>query len=225
MNTIVADTGTVRMPITLTTLDAFREWMHSDGVSEDTRAYFLDGEVWIDMSKEQLFSHNQVKFALTIALGGLATSRETGRYVPDGMLISNVEANLSAQPDGAYVSFDSLRDGKVTFVAGVKEGVVELEGSPEVMIEVVSDSSVEKDTKTLPKLYFRAGVLEYWLIDARGEPLSFQIFRRGERKFQSTPQRNGWLISTVFGLEFRLICRRDPVGQPEFVLESREVED
>jgi len=212
------------MPMSLATLDEFRGWMHSDAVSEDMRAYFLDGEVWIDMSKEQLFSHNQVKFALTIALGGLATSREIGRYVPDGMLISNVEANLSAQPDGAYVSFDSLRDGKVAFVAGAKEGVVELEGSPDVVIEVVSDSSVEKDTKTLPNLYFRAGVLEYWLIDARGEPLSFQIFRRGENKFQSAPQRNGWLTSNVFGLEFRLICRRDPIGQPEFVLESREVQ-
>jgi Uma2 family endonuclease len=222
MNTIVAETGTVRMPISLATLSAFRGWMHSDAVSEDMRAYFLDGEVWIDMSREQLFSHNQVKFALTIALGGLATSRESGRYVPDGMLISNVDANLSAQPDGAYISFDNLRDGKVALVEGAKEGVVELEGSPDIVIEVVSDSSVEKDAKTLPKLYFRAGVLEYWLIDARREPLSFQIFQRGQSKFKSAPQHDGWLTSNVFGLEFRLVCRRDPLGQPEFVLELRE---
>ena len=209
------------MPIAVATLDAFRAWMHSDGVSEETRAYFLDGEVWIDMSKEQLFSHNQVKFALTMALGGLATSRKTARYVPDGILISNVAANLSAQPDGAYISFDSLRDGKVALVEGAKEGVVELEGSPDMVIEVVSDSSVEKDAKTLPKLYFRAGVLEYWLVDARGEPLSFQIFQRGKNRFQSAPERDGWLRSNVFGLEFRLVRQLDLVGQPEFVLESR----
>lgn len=224
MNTIVADTGIVRMPTALTTLDAFREWIHSDRVSEDTRAYFLDGEVWIDMSTEQLFSHNQVKKALTIVLGGLAQSRKSGRYMPDGILYSNSTANLGAKPDGAYFSFDSVRSGKVNFKDGAKEGVVELEGSLDIVIEVVSDSSVKKDTKKQPKLYFRAGVLEYWLIDARGEPLSFQIFQRGENRFKSAPERDGWLKSNVFGLEFRLVCKLDPLGQPEFVLESREAE-
>ncbi|MDA1054909.1 MAG: Uma2 family endonuclease [Planctomycetota bacterium] len=222
MNTIVADTGTVRMPITLTTLDAFREWIHSDGVAEDTRACFLDGEVWIDMSTEQLFSHNQVKKALTITLGGLAQSQGTGRYMPDGILYSNATANLGAKPDGAYFSFDSVRSERVTFIGGAKEGVVELEGSLDIVIEVVSNSSVKKDTKKQPKLYFRAGVIEYWLIDARREPLSFQILQRGANKFQSAPERDGWLKSNVFGLEFRLVCQLDPVGQPEFVLESRE---
>ncbi|MEO8495374.1 MAG: Uma2 family endonuclease [Planctomycetota bacterium] len=222
MSTIVADTGIVQVPLALTTLDAFREWIHSDDVPEKTRAHFLDGEVWIDMSTEQLFSHNQVKNALTIALGGLAMSGGIGRYLPDGILYSNQLANLSGMPDGAFYSFDSLRDGKVTFKEGAKGGVTELQGSLDLVIEVVSDSSVKKDRKKRPKLYFRAGVLEYWLIDARSEPLSFQIFQRGKNRFEAAPERDGWLKSNVFGLEFRLVSRLDPVGQPEFVLESRE---
>jgi len=222
MNTIVADTGTVRMPITLTTLDAFRAWIHSEAVSEETRACFLDGEVWIDMSKEQLFSHNQVKSELNIVLGGLAKSMQLGRYVPDGMLFSNAVANLSAQPDGAFVSYRSLQDGKVVLVEGTKRGIVELDGEPEMVVEVVSGSSIEKDKKTLPDLYYRAGVLEYWLIDARIEPLDFAIFQRGADRFEPNVDHEGWVASTVFGREFRLSRRSDPLGHPEFLLDYRE---
>ena len=222
MNTIVGDTGTVRMPITLTTLDAFRAWVHSDDVSEDTRAYFLDGEIWIDMSKEQLFSHNQVKSELNSVLRGLARSRKLGRYLADGMLITNAVAELAAQPDGAFYSYESHRTGAVTQKGGATGGIVELEGALDLVIEVVSDSSVEKDTRTLPRLYFRAGVSEYWLIDARREPLTFQIFQRGAVKFRSNRPRDGWVSSSVFGLEFRLSRQTDAVGHPDYVLDYRE---
>lgn len=224
------------MPVSVTTLQAFRAWIHSDAVSEETRACFLDGEVWIDMSKEQLFSHNQVKSELNVVLGGLAKSMRHGRYLPDGMLVSNAVANLSAQPDGAFVSYESLQDGKVVLVEGAKRGGVELEGSPDLVIEVVSDSSVEKDQDILPGLYFRAGIREYWLIDARedtagrassgssgtlGEPLSFEIFQRGVDGFESAAGREGWLVSSVFGLEFRLTRQTDLLGHPEYTLDSR----
>jgi len=43
------------------------------------------------------------------------------------------------------------------------------------------------DTVRLPKAYFQAGVREYWLIDARGEELSFQLLRRGDGAFEPTP--------------------------------------
>ncbi|MEX0818389.1 MAG: Uma2 family endonuclease [Pirellulaceae bacterium] len=209
------------MPVAVTTLQAFQAWIHSDAVSEETRACFLDGEVWVDTSKEQLFSHNQVKSELNVVLGSLAKSMRHGRYLPDGMLISNVAANLSAQPVGAFVSYESLQDGKVVLVEGAKHGVVELEGSPDLVIEVVSDSSVEKDQDILPDLYFRAGVRECWLIDARGEPLSFEVFQRGADGFEPAAGREGWIVSNVFGLEFRLTRQTDLLGHPEYTLDSR----
>ena len=42
-------------------------------------------------------------------------------------------------------------------------------------MEIVSDSSVVKDTRQLRQAYARAGVHEYWLVDARGEDLLFEI--------------------------------------------------
>src|SRR4051812_15201215 len=92
------------------------------------------------------------------------------------MLLSNVAADLSTVPGGLFVSFAALREGHVRQVPGRHAGVVELEGTPEMVLEVVSDSSVEKDTVRLPELYRRAGIPEFWRVDARGE-LRFEVLR------------------------------------------------
>jgi Uma2 family endonuclease len=54
-----------------------------------------------------------------------------------------------------------------------------------MIVEAVSDSSVHKDTKRLPKACFLAGVREYWLADARREPFVFRIHRRGVTTLRS----------------------------------------
>jgi len=39
----------------------------------------------------------------------------------------------------------------------------------------------------VPVAYYQAGVREYWLIDARGKELSFELLRRGDAAFETTP--------------------------------------
>ena len=221
MNTIIADTGVLRMPVQVTDLEAFRCWVHSEALPEDTRACFLDGEVWVDMSKEQLFSHNQVKSEFNIVLGMLAKTSRGGRYLPDGMLLTNTEANLSSQPNGLYFSAESLQSGRILLVEGAKSGIVEIEGSADMVLEIISDSSVEKDTRVLPDLYFRAGVAEFWRVDARGNTVSFEILRRGFTDFEAVENVGGWLKSDVFGRAFSLARQSDAMGHPEYTLSHR----
>jgi Uma2 family endonuclease len=219
--TLVVDRDQVSIPAGIETLDAFRRWVHSDDFPETGRICFFHDEVWVDMSKEQFFSHDQVKGDYSVVLSGLARRGRTGRYVYDGMLFVNEEVGLCCQPDGAFVLSSSLRSGKVRLSEGVLEGVVELEGSPDMTLEVVSASSVIKDTEILFDLYWRAGVSEYWLVDARGERLSFEIFRRGPRGYIATRKQNGWIKSHVFGKSFRLTRRKDDLGYPEYTLHVR----
>ena len=173
------------------------------------------------MSKEQLFSHNQVKSEFNIVLGTFAKTTRQGRYLPDGMLLTNAAANLSSQPDGLYFSAESLESGRIVLVEGVKSGIVELEGSPDMVLEIVSDSSVDKDTRILPDLYFRAGVVEFWRVDARGDTVDFQIFRRGSGGFEAIEATDGCLTSEVFGLSFSLTRTTDSLGHPDYTLSHR----
>jgi len=59
--TLVVERDSVTIPAWVDDLDSFRRWARSDEFPESGRICFLNGEVWVDMSKEQAFWHNQVK--------------------------------------------------------------------------------------------------------------------------------------------------------------------
>ena len=211
----------VHVPFWVQDLESFRRWILSDESPEKVPLFFLAGEVWIDMSKEQFFSHNQLKQEFFRVLGGLAKRDRLGTFCPDGMLLSNEEADLSGNPDGIFVAKESFHADKVRMIEGAEDGVVELEGSPDMVLEVVSDSSVEKDTEVLRELYWKAGIHEYWLLDARGERLEFQILRHSTRGYTPVRRSAGWLKSAVFGKAFRLTRQLDDLGHPDFTLEAK----
>src|SRR5436189_3355201 len=157
---------------------SFRRWCDSDEFPEEGRICFIRGDVWEDMTTEQVFSHNQVKGEITRVVMSLVKATKSGRFFPDGLRILNLPAELSGVPDGTYVSFDTLRAGRARYVEGKGKdagGYTQLEGIPDLVIEVVSISSVDKDTEWLQKAYWEAGVPEYWLIDARRLPLTFDL--------------------------------------------------
>jgi Uma2 family endonuclease len=104
---------------------------------------------------------------------------------------------------------------------GREGGYTELQGSPDMVLEVVSRSSKRKDTKTLKKAYWEAGIREYWLVQARNEPLEFTIFRRAARGYAATRPVGGWTKSAVFGKSFRLTRKMYARRQPIFSLETR----
>ena len=221
MNTFVLDAQVVRIPSWIVDLDSFRRWARSDEFPEAGRICYLSGEVWVDMSKEQVFTHNQVKSEFNLVIGGLAKQERLGRYFPDGLLLSNVDADLTAQPDGTFVSHASLQAGRVHFVEGVQEGFVELEGTPDMVLEVLSHSSEEKDTITLRDLYWQAGISEYWLVDARGDRPLLEILRYTDKGYVTGHKQGGWAKSAVFGKSFRLTEQTDPLGHPEYTLAVR----
>jgi Uma2 family endonuclease len=212
----------VRIPAGLDSLEAFRRWAGSDEFPERGRYAYLNGEMWVDLSMEQPFTHNRVKTKFTTALDTLVDQLGSGEVFSDGMLLSNAAANLSTEPDATFVSFEALRTGRVRLVEGAIEGFKELEGTPDMVLEVVSTTSVRKDTGTLRDLYWRAGIPEYWLVDARGDRPEFTILRRTARGYSATRQQaGGWLRSVVFGRSFRLTQRAGPLGNPRYAVEVR----
>ena len=216
MSTIVIQES-VRIPERVVDLDSFRQWAQSDEFPERGRFSYLNGEVWVDMSPEELLRHNLVKGEYAIVLGGMMKTVRIGKFFHDRTLVSNVEAVLSTEPDGTFVSFKSLKTGRVRLVEG-GEGFLELQGSPDMTLEVVSASSVRKDTVVLRRLYWLAGIPEYWLVDARGNQLSFQILRHSRTGYVPARKRPGWQKSMVFGKSFKLTSQPDELEYPEYTL-------
>jgi Uma2 family endonuclease len=220
--TVIADQ--VRIPSWVNDLESFRRWRQTDDYPERGWVSFLNGEIWVDTHMEQLFTHNQVKTEFTVVLGNLLRQQELGYYFSDRAALSNENANLATEPDGTFCSFASIEDRNVRLVEGVKNGFVEIEGTPDMVLEVVSTYSVRKDTKILRNLYWRAGIPEYWLVDARKTPLQFDILRWSERGYSATRRKQGWLKSKVFDRSFLLETKPDRLGNPQFLLRCETAE-
>jgi Uma2 family endonuclease len=211
----------LRIPADVFELNKFRNWAHSDDFPERGRISFIAGQIEVDMSPEEIHTHNLLKAALAVDLGNWVRQHKLGHLLADGAMLVNEAAGLATEPDLMFCSWESLRSGTVRYGEWAEGSgrAVEVLGSPDMVVEIVSRYSVRKDTRVLRQSYFTAGITEYWLIDARGEEIDFQLLRRGEAKFvavESGP--DGFRHSDVLGGSFRLTRQRDPVGSFEYSL-------
>ncbi len=211
----------VRIPGNVANVEAFRRWAVSDDFPERGRFAFLRDAVWVDLSMEQLFTHNRVKTRITSILDDLATAHDVGYFFSDRALLTHPEVGLSTEPDGLFVAYDTIQKGRVQIVEGRAGGHVELLGSPDMVLEVVSARSERKDTETLRQLYWEAAVPEYWLVDARGAEPRFDLLVRKPRGYAAARKQGGWARSPVFARSFQLKRQTDPLGHPQFSLSVR----
>jgi Uma2 family endonuclease len=214
----------VRIPSDVFDLPRFREWAHSDEFPQTGKISFIEGEIEIDMSPEELSSHNRVKRDLSTDLNVFVRKTDMGELLVDGAFLVNEAANLATEPDLMFCAWATLRMGRVEFAPAVKGStrLVEVRGSPDLVCEIVSQGSIRKDTVRLRKAYFEAGVLEYWLIDARGKILDFHILTRGKKAYVAAkPDADGFRRSPVLRRSFRMVRRKNRVGGACYRLLSR----
>jgi Uma2 family endonuclease len=222
MITVINDFNrVVSIPSWFVDLESFRRWADADDDPEKEHIWYLKGEVWIDLSREQVFTHVLIKGEIAGVLGNLVKTEELGLFLAGGALMSNTAADISGKPDATFISRNALQAGHARLIEGRDGEPNELEGTPDMVLEVVSASSVHKDTVFLRQAYWQAGIREYWLVDARQEPIRFDILRRTAKGYAATPKRDGWLKSAVFGKSFQLSQRLNAVGHPEYTLAVR----
>ena len=215
----------VEIPLDVRYLADFRRWALSDGFPEKGRIDFIGGRIEVDMSPEDIFCHGAPKSEFAGVLQSRVKREKLGILLIDATRISSPEANLSCEPDIVFVSreaIDSRRAVLVPKATGEPGRYVEIEGAVDLIVEIVSDTSVAKDTRRLPMAYFQAGVREFWLADAREEKPIFIIHRSGPSGFEPVSRdSDGFQPSAVLGCRYRLDSARDPAGNWEFDLREQ----
>jgi Uma2 family endonuclease len=219
-NVVIEDK--VCLPPWVDDLATFRRWTASDEFPTQGSFAFLNSDIWVDLSMEELITHNQVKAEFTFLTMSILHRRPLGRYVPDRMYLTNIEANLSTEPDGLFYLYSTIQAGRLRLIEKAEVGIIELEGSPDMTLEIVSKTSVRKDTVVLKELYWKAKIPEYWLVDVRPGHFSFDILVSGAERYEAAAVRDGWIRSPLFGLEFSLREDVDPVGKRLFRVDVRE---
>lgn len=214
-NVLVQDK--IAIPGWVCDLASYRQWAHSDDYPHSGWVSYLNGDIFVDPDREELYTHNQVKGAYAYAIMSVLGPTPNGMYVHDRMLLTNSDANLSTEPDGLFFFWTTAKENRLRIIKGTN-GFIELSGTPDMTLEVVSKHSVPKDTVKLRELYWKAGVGEYWLVDARGDEPKFEILRRTEKDYVPVELSEGWLTSSIFQRRFQIVKQSNPLGQPQFLV-------
>jgi Uma2 family endonuclease len=203
----------------------FRAWAKSKACPERARVTFVKGEIHIDMSREEIETHAKPKAEIGRGIGNINRQFDLGEYYPDGTLVTNEEAGFSTNPDLTFVLWQTLQAKKVILAPrrGVKGQYLELIGIPDLLMEIVSRGSVRKDKRILREAYHRARIPEYWLIDARGAEIDFQLLWWRRAGYVAVAARDGWLRSRILGHEFRLARVRHRLGLWQYTLHARPI--
>jgi Uma2 family endonuclease len=210
----------LRMPASATTLDGFRAWAASDAFPTCGRISFLGKEIFIDMSPEELETHNKVKTAVCSRLALLSDELDLGEFYSDRTWVTNPAAGLSTEPDGTFLLYETSEAGRVRLIPRRDEvgRFIEVQGSPDWVLEVVGRNSFRADTVELRETYHRARIREYWLIDAMAADVVFHILTWRPRGYVAVRPRGGWRKSNVFPASFRLERQPNRVGRWKYQL-------
>jgi len=216
--------GRIRVPADVFDLERFRDWAHSAEFPATGQYSYIGGDIEVDMSPEEIESHNKLKGRLFLALGVRVEADDIGELLADRAFLVHAGAELATEPDITFCSWDALRSGRVRYAEHTAGSArfVEVVGSPDLVVEVVSQSSVRKDNVLLRERYFRADIPEYWIADGRGGGVALEILVRGPEGYIAVPpDADGFRRSTVLGRSFRIVRERNPVGGAAYRVHDR----
>jgi Uma2 family endonuclease len=199
----------LRIPADASTFEGFWRWLESDEFPEFGRIDFLGGEIEADMSPEDLYTHGALKVEIVAVLVELVKRSGLGDVQSDRSRFKSPFARVTTEPDVVAVFRESIESERARLVESSRrksqDRIVAFEGAVDLIVEIVSDSSVGKDLDRLPPFYARAGVRELWLLDARGAEVRFDLLTLQDGVYTIVPpDADGWRRSPCLGRAFRL---------------------
>ncbi len=137
--------------------------------NDGKRYEIIDGELFVTPSPRT--AHQKVVTNLCYYLADFIKKEELGEvYVaPFDVVFSRYDI---VEPDVLYIS-----KARATVVTENN-----VQGAPDLVVEVLSESTADIDRTTKLKLYARFGVQEYWIIDPR--ICSAEVYRREKGSFE-----------------------------------------
>ena len=159
----------------------------------DKRYELLDGELLLNPAPN--LKHQSVQARLGSRLARFIEERALGQFffAPCDVVLSDTDV---VQPDLLFVS----NDRKHLLLGGDN-----VRGAPDLVVEILSPATADRDRGYKQGLYGKHGVREYWLVDPAAETVSILRARGGALAVAHTLGRNETLRSPLLaGLELKL---------------------
>ena len=159
----------------------------------DKRYELLAGDLLLTPAPD--LKHQDIQSRLGIRLGRFIEERALGKlfFAPCDVVLSDTDV---VQPDLLFVSHDH---------AHLLIGGDNVRGAPDLVVEILSPATADRDRGYKRALYAKHGVTEYWLVDPVAETVSILRPRGGALIVAHTFGRNETLRSPLLvGFELDL---------------------
>ena len=154
-----------------------------DFCDEDTRAEYIDGEVIVHSPAS--YKHGRIGMFLGSIIQFYIDQHQLGTVLGDNFQV-RLRAGLRRVPDLMYISKENKNRIRNN----------EFDGAPDLVIEIVSPDSIERDWRDKYFDYQEAGVREYWIIDqANKRMVIYSLNNKG--KYETLKPDQGILKSKV----------------------------
>ncbi len=185
----MATTGTVEVlaeeqirvpPAGQVTFEEFIEWC-----DEDIRAEWVNGDIELMPSPASL-DHQDIAGFLDCVLRLYVETHDLGKVVLAPYVMHMAQISRGREPDLLFV-----KKARLHLLTRLY-----LDGPADLAIEIISPSSLKRDTKIKLREYERAGVEEYWLLDPDAKTAVFYQLE-GHSYRAVKPDKNGIYHSRV----------------------------
>ncbi len=163
--------------------------------SEIRRYELLEGE--LHMVPSPSFEHQHVSVNLVIELGNFVMQRELGTILdaPLDVVLTDENKESIVQPD-------------IIFISHARSKIIhreEIRGAPDLVIEILSPSTGQRDRTAKKTLYARHGVTEYWIVDPETHTVEvMKLTARGYRLVATYSKKETVRSPLLSGLEISL---------------------
>lgn len=211
----------IDVPWECRTLEGFRAWVATFD-EHGPRVSFARGNVHVETGKMSTNdeTHEPLVAALNSALRQLARELDLGRYFLPPSWFTHEASSLSTEPDGFLALWGTL---EAEVLRLNPDRASEMLGRPDMVLEVVGESSRRKDLIEHVTDYGLAGVREYWIADARGEEVVLRVLVLGpDGSYDVAPaDEDGWVRSPLWQRSFRVRRLPERAGLVDFDVEIR----
>lgn len=137
--------------------------------SDYERYELLNGELYLSPSPSEI--HQYILSVLHLRIGTFSRERNLGKvyFSPFDVVLSDTDV---VQPDLLFISND--RSDIIT--------ANNVQGAPDLVVEILSPATADRDRTQKLDLYAKHGVNEYWIVDP--DSRTIMVLLLGENRFE-----------------------------------------
>ncbi len=154
----------------------------------------INGELMRKQAPKPL--HQQIAWRLTAAIDRFLTENPIGQafFSPIDVFFDDYN---NTQPDLLFIKNDR------SFIIDLQNGIM---SAPDLIVEIISPSSIRIDRFDKKEMYKMFVVKEYWLIDPKNQTLELYVFENNDYKLHQFLEIEGKVDSTILkGLDLDIM--------------------